>query len=316
MNYKGPILLGLIISVATLFLGTGCVPTKERRATQEREAMIADRLNNLATNQDLKIIVLREHPNERIAFRYIPETQQKGEGTVAISPAWLPKEKVELCWLVTSDDSVKHFWGEGQNPQFWSERQDAVMEQLKPLRATHPAGAPELTTAPPQKDKEPIIRIRPGHVPGVLRGDLSHWGAQEAGGITSLIFTYKPNQVTGYIAVAGAGIVLLDELGGEKGVTFYTLPTGQTIALPKDRGEAIKNLAKDVVNPVEATKLAMKVGQSLGSNVGGMIPIKAPPWMGHGAVSTGVAVATAPVTAPVAVGKTVVRDAKHWISKW
>ena len=60
------------------------------------------------------------------------------------------------------------------------------------------------------------------------------------------------------------------ELGGEKGVTTYTLPTGQTFVLPNDRAEALKNLVKATVNPVEQTELAVKVGQSVTQDAGGI----------------------------------------------
>jgi hypothetical protein len=115
---------------------------------------------------------------------------------------------------------------------------------------------------------------------------------QTGSGISALVYRAAPNQVTAAVAIAGGGVVLLDELGGEKGVTFYTLPTGETIPLPADRGAAIKELANAVVNPVEGAKLAEKVAQSIVRSPEGIVTsVVIPPFLAQ----TGVGKETAKI---------------------
>jgi hypothetical protein len=86
-----------MVFLGILALGNGCVSTQEQQATAEKERAIADKLNDLATNQDLKIILLTKYPDECVTFRFIPETQPKDPNTYAFSPAWLPyNEQIEL----------------------------------------------------------------------------------------------------------------------------------------------------------------------------------------------------------------------------
>jgi hypothetical protein len=260
-------------------LENGCASMKERQAKLERETAIANRLNNLATNQDLKIIVLAKYPDERITFRFIPETQPKDDGAYVYSPDWLANEKLELLWIANSNETQNILWRDETKPRpYWHDREDAIDDQLKALRGVL-SGPSANTPSPSENNGGPTITLRRAHVPFVLRGDLNHMAVQEGAGVTSLIYTCAPTPATAAVAVVGDGVVLLDELGGEHGVTFYTLPTGQTIALPRDRGEAIKNLAKVTINPVEGARLAVKVGQSIEHGQGGVVKLIIPPFV-------------------------------------
>ncbi len=75
---------------------------------------------------------------------------------------------------------------------------------------------------------------------------------------TAMLFALEPNKVTAIGYVGAEGLVLIDKLGGNKGVRLT--PFGPAMVIPADPKEFAKNAGKLAVNPLDQAKF---YGQAL-----------------------------------------------------
>ena len=75
-----------------------------------------------------------------------------------------------------------------------------------------------------------------------------------------VIFTVFPSKVTAVGVITAEGLVILDDMGGNRGLKYVSLgPLGPGIIIPKDPEKFAVNLGQTAINPFRQAKVCEKV---------------------------------------------------------
>jgi hypothetical protein len=217
------------------------------------EAPPPDAPGAVAPNIEEWRLDLTDGEQEKVTFELRPVGTPTSFATIE---GLVPGKTVVLRRVFLGGDSVLTFGNPVVPVERWlvlKERVRRELERMMPKETVAEEPTPPAPPAAPANGEG--IQVGAGPLPGLTTVSLPTEALGTLRDVTSVLVALAPNKATVLGAVVAEGLVMLDQLGGEKGFSVITaLPfANMTMIVPKDPVQCAKNVAS-LINPVKQLK--------------------------------------------------------------
>ena len=260
----------LVASVALVATTARVVDMQQHSQRLARRAATAvARVGTAIEDGKPLILKLAGGRNETVVFNLVPKAVAPQPGVKEFPCLWHASRKAIVAW-VRLESGAQMPWGcQERDNAYWAGLETAVETELERYYGLAPS--PEVTEHVTIARGKPHVEVKNGPIPFSVRVKANSEAVKANGTITSVLYTLAPNEVTAAAAVVGGSAVVLDELGGNQGLSLYAVPSGQVVIVPNDPVAFAKNLGKAALDPREGVKVAAMAAGSFVAAPGGIV---------------------------------------------
>jgi len=166
---------------------------------------------------------------------------------------------VKILWEKSGECIGQSKWGQTEmKPQeYWQGVENRVILAIEVAARNSQPKQPTEQVADPAQGK-PISVKHPNAL--ITEVDVNSATVQKMRDTGCIIFTVFPSKVTAIGVITTEGLVLLDDMGGNRGLKYLSLgPLGPGVIIPSDPKTFVVNYGTTVVNPFKQAKVCEKV---------------------------------------------------------
>lgn len=213
------------------------------------------------------VLKMAGNRSESVALNLVPKTAVAENGVKEFACTWHPSRKAMVAW-VRMETGAQMPWGCPERDEaYWGGLEHALETELK--RYCGLALSQDETALLDLATDKPNVTVGKGPIPLSVRVTSNSEAVKAGGTITSVLYTLAPNEVTAAAAVVGETAVVIDGMGGSRGLSLYAVPSGQVVIVPNDPVAFAKNLGRAAIDPRDGAKVAMQVTSSFVTTPGG-----------------------------------------------